>query len=169
MTPKNLFGIACKTCRRRGRKCDRTLPTCKNCRLRGAECEGYVLRWVNAAVERGGLADKTPGAPDHETNGPLTPGLRPLSKAKTTKARKVVSSAHSQGQTRSASSTQPHIPEHVRRSNRLVVQDITSRGFCVPQTQIWTIPITTMTAYDDLEDLVRYCIKTPDLRAMKCC
>lgn len=52
MSRENLFGIACKICRRHGRKCDRRLPMCVNCSLRGAECEGYVLRWVNAAVER---------------------------------------------------------------------------------------------------------------------
>ena len=161
MSRKNLFGIACKTCRRRGRKCDRRLPTCINCSLRGAECEGYVLRWVNAAVERESLVDQTPEAPDHEINVLLTPDLRLPSKVKTTKARKVANSAHSQCQTRSASNTEPQVHEHVTRSNRPVVQDTTSRGFCVRQQHIRIDPIITMTAHDDLEDLIRYCTKIP--------
>ena len=48
-------GIACKTCRRRGRKCDRALPKCMSCHGRGVECEGYPLRWVGLAA-RGRMA-----------------------------------------------------------------------------------------------------------------
>lgn len=55
MNRNGVFGTACKTCRRRGRKCDRTLPTCVSCYQRGVECEGYVLRWVGAAA-RGNMA-----------------------------------------------------------------------------------------------------------------
>lgn len=51
-------GIACKTCRRRGRKCDRTLPKCESCHGRGVECEGYPLRWVGLAA-RGRMALRT--------------------------------------------------------------------------------------------------------------
>lgn len=160
MSRKNLFGIACKTCRRRGRKCDRTLPTCMNCRLRGAECEGYVLRWVHAAVEREIIADQTPETPDHETNVLLTADSCSQSKAKTTEAR-AVSSTASRGQARSASNTEPQSPKRVRRPDRLVVQDTGSRGSYVQQQQVWTVPITGMTAYDDLGDLIRYCTKIP--------
>lgn len=53
-----LFPTACKTCRRRGRRCDRTLPTCLSCRCKGIVCEGYVTRWVGVAA-RGPLAGKT--------------------------------------------------------------------------------------------------------------
>jgi hypothetical protein len=58
MTSKPQFGIACKTCRRRGRKCDRTLPKCMSCHRRGVECEGYTLRWVGLAA-RGSMAGRT--------------------------------------------------------------------------------------------------------------
>lgn len=58
MTSKPQFGIACKTCRRRGRKCDRTLPMCMSCHRRGVECEGYALRWVGLAA-RGSMAGRT--------------------------------------------------------------------------------------------------------------
>ncbi|EEU37233.1 uncharacterized protein NECHADRAFT_37047 [Fusarium vanettenii 77-13-4] len=49
---------ACKGCRRRGRKCDRTLPACLSCRRRGVECEGYITRWPGVA-SRGKLAGKS--------------------------------------------------------------------------------------------------------------
>ena len=48
-------GAACKTCRRRGKKCTRELPTCKSCRDREVECEGYALKWAGLA-SRGFLA-----------------------------------------------------------------------------------------------------------------
>lgn len=40
-------GVACITCRRRGRKCDKTHPACNACISRGRLCEGYLLRWLN--------------------------------------------------------------------------------------------------------------------------
>ncbi|KAH8653891.1 fungal-specific transcription factor domain-containing protein [Xylariales sp. PMI_506] len=49
---------ACKNCRRRGRKCDRTLPSCLSCQRRGTTCEGYITRWPGVAA-RGRLAGKT--------------------------------------------------------------------------------------------------------------
>ncbi|KAH6974940.1 fungal-specific transcription factor domain-containing protein [Ilyonectria sp. MPI-CAGE-AT-0026] len=52
-----LHGTACKGCRRRGRKCDRTLPGCMSCQRRGVECEGYITRWPGVAA-RGKLAGK---------------------------------------------------------------------------------------------------------------
>ncbi|QGA16161.1 hypothetical protein EYB26_003828 [Talaromyces marneffei] len=55
MASQPQFGIACKTCRRRGRKCDQTLPKCMRC---GVECEGYPLRWVGLAA-RGRMAVRT--------------------------------------------------------------------------------------------------------------
>jgi hypothetical protein len=58
MTSQPQSGIACKTCRRRGRKCDRTLPKCMSCHSRGVECEGYPLRWVGLAA-RGRMAART--------------------------------------------------------------------------------------------------------------
>ena len=65
MEQTELFGTACKTCRRRGRKCDRSLPTCTSCRQRGVHCEGYILRWVGLAA-RGRLANQTHTANLHE-------------------------------------------------------------------------------------------------------
>lgn len=50
------WGTACRTCRRLGRKCDRTLPSCIRCKHRGVTCEGYVLRWVGNAA-RGPFAE----------------------------------------------------------------------------------------------------------------
>lgn len=44
-------GISCKTCRRRGRKCDRTLPRCMSCHGRDVECEGYPLRWIGLTAK----------------------------------------------------------------------------------------------------------------------
>lgn len=48
-------GAACKTCRRRGRKCSRELPTCRTCADKSIECEGYPLKWAGLA-SRGFLA-----------------------------------------------------------------------------------------------------------------
>lgn len=58
MSQKASFPTACKTCRRRGKKCDRTLPSCMSCTQRGVPCEGYVTRWVGVAA-RGKLAGET--------------------------------------------------------------------------------------------------------------
>jgi hypothetical protein len=58
MSQPALHGTACKVCRRRGRKCDRALPTCVNCEKRGVRCEGYVTRWVGVAA-RGKFAGKS--------------------------------------------------------------------------------------------------------------
>lgn len=54
---RQYHGAACKTCRRRGRKCTRELPTCHSCKNRGLECEGYELKWAGLA-SRGFLAGK---------------------------------------------------------------------------------------------------------------
>lgn len=56
--PPKYNGTACKTCRRRGRKCTRELPKCQSCLNKGIECEGYTLRWAGLA-SRGRLAGKT--------------------------------------------------------------------------------------------------------------
>ncbi|KAF4452308.1 transcription factor [Fusarium austroafricanum] len=58
MSNAALHGTACIVCRRRGRKCDRTLPTCSNCEKRGVACEGYVTKWPGVAA-RGKLAGKS--------------------------------------------------------------------------------------------------------------
>ncbi|KIW68114.1 hypothetical protein PV04_04081 [Phialophora macrospora] len=60
---------ACRTCRRRGRKCDKTLPTCQSCKDRSVVCEGYVTRWAGVAA-RGRLRGKSiPVLLDEDTGG----------------------------------------------------------------------------------------------------
>lgn len=55
----NVYPTACRTCRRRGRKCDKTLPACQSCKDdRSVVCEGYVTRWAGVAA-RGRLRGKT--------------------------------------------------------------------------------------------------------------
>lgn len=58
MSQAGHHATACKGCRRRGRKCDRTLPACLSCQRRGVECEGYITRWLGVAA-RGKLAGKS--------------------------------------------------------------------------------------------------------------
>ena len=141
MSRNNLFGIACKTCRRRGRKCDRSLPTCMSCSRRGVECEGYVLRWVDAAV-RGPLAGQTYGAPAHETDLNLALELRTPSQAKTTKADGVENSPH---------------PEHVTGSECSSVHDTKSRAISILRQQSRSITMIVGIVSDDLGGLVKYC------------
>jgi hypothetical protein len=57
-------GTACVTCRRRGRKCDKTLPSCRSCANRGVLCEGYVLRWSTSASPNCPKPEKT-NTPPH--------------------------------------------------------------------------------------------------------
>lgn len=52
-------GSACVTCRRRRRKCDKTLPSCYRCEARGVLCEGYVLRWTEAVSSNPSYATKS--------------------------------------------------------------------------------------------------------------
>ncbi|OBS28440.1 hypothetical protein FPOA_02378 [Fusarium poae] len=58
MEAVSYHGTACIGCRRRGRKCDRKLPTCLSCEKRGVQCEGYVTKWPGVAA-RGKLAGKS--------------------------------------------------------------------------------------------------------------
>lgn len=58
MASSSLHATACIGCRRRGRKCDRTLPTCLACEKRGVSCDGYVTKWPGVAA-RGKLAGKS--------------------------------------------------------------------------------------------------------------
>ncbi|KAH7310758.1 fungal-specific transcription factor domain-containing protein [Stachybotrys elegans] len=61
-------GTACRTCRRRGRKCDRTLPRCLSCEQRRVPCEGYITRWPGVAA-RGKLAGQSiPVYQGHSSN-----------------------------------------------------------------------------------------------------
>ncbi|CEJ59487.1 hypothetical protein PMG11_08111 [Penicillium brasilianum] len=58
MANERFFGRACKTCRRRGRGCDRRMPTCNTCEASGQTCEGYQLQWPGLA-SRGQLVGKS--------------------------------------------------------------------------------------------------------------
>ncbi|KAJ5496520.1 fungal-specific transcription factor domain-containing protein [Penicillium fimorum] len=58
MANERYFGRACKTCRRRGRGCDRRIPSCKTCETTGMTCEGYLLQWPGLA-SRGQLVGKS--------------------------------------------------------------------------------------------------------------
>lgn len=64
MVNEQYFGRACKTCRRRGRGCDRRMPACNTCETSGQTCEGYLLQWPGLA-SRGQFVGKSipvPGA-----------------------------------------------------------------------------------------------------------
>ncbi|QPC67981.1 hypothetical protein HYE67_010212 [Fusarium culmorum] len=58
MEAASYHATACINCRRRGRKCDRTLPKCLSCEKRGVACEGYVTKWPGVAA-RGKLAGRS--------------------------------------------------------------------------------------------------------------
>ncbi|CAG1997739.1 unnamed protein product [Fusarium graminearum] len=58
MEAASYHATACIGCRRRGRKCDRTLPKCLSCEKRGVACEGYVTKWPGVAA-RGKLAGRS--------------------------------------------------------------------------------------------------------------
>ncbi len=83
----SLHGTACKGCRRRGRKCDRTLPTCLSCKDRGVACEGYVTRWPGVAA-RGKLAGKSI---------PVRDGTIPTRRTKRTIPHSRATTVHGQG------------------------------------------------------------------------
>lgn len=157
MNRNGLFGVACKTCRRRGRKCDRRLPKCINCSLRGAECEGYTLRWVKVAVGRHHLEDQTMTTFEDETNVNVTPISPPLSSAKTFKATKMVNPVQRRTKKKLASRTEFQIPDLVTRPERHDSQTTSSRGLRVQQQQPPIESLYTLMAHDGLEDLVRYC------------
>ncbi|ETS87903.1 hypothetical protein PFICI_01731 [Pestalotiopsis fici W106-1] len=46
---RKYHGAACRTCRRRGRKCTRELPACQSCIDKGNECEGYAFKFAGLA------------------------------------------------------------------------------------------------------------------------
>lgn len=85
MSQPTLHGTACKGCRRRGRKCDRTLPKCMSCKKRGVECEGYVTRWPGVAA-RGKLAGKSIPVVGEKQMAASKP--KPLKKARSQRRRR---------------------------------------------------------------------------------
>jgi len=127
---------ACRTCRRRGRKCDKTLPSCQSCKDRYVECEGYVTRWPGVAA-RGKLRGKTiPILVDEECGD-----TRCLVKRKSS----VPSSTTTKTQT-SPPQKLPIKPQHQRHSQEV------SR---VPHSSAieWIFPGTS----DSLDPFIDYC------------
>lgn len=156
MSRSNLFGIACKTCRRRGRKCDRNLPTCRSCSIRGVECEGYVLRWVDAAAQ-GTLAGKTHTAPDHETNLHLSLDLSTPTKAKLTKSGWLMNSQHPYHQAQIALTAKPlRIHKDSVNSEGSSVHDTNYRAISILRQQNRSILKFVGTVSDDLGGFIKY-------------
>lgn len=71
-------GAACITCRRQGRRCDKTVPSCRTCVERGSLCEGYLLRW-SAPISSNPSSEKQSWTPLAHTRkakrDPLSGGL----------------------------------------------------------------------------------------------
>lgn len=58
MKSQSKRGTECKTCRRRGCKCDKSLAEYHSCADKGIACEGYLFRWSGVA-SWGKLAGKS--------------------------------------------------------------------------------------------------------------
>lgn len=161
MSRNNLFGTACRTCRRRGRKCDRSLPTCISCRTRGVECEGYILRWV--AVD--GNARKTSSSQtcmstDEERD--LQLALEPPipRKANITKAHRLAFAPHAYRQGKTASKAEPpETHENFTECSSSNPQRMESPAVYIRRQQNLSIPISRGIGTDDLGGLIEYCMK----------
>ncbi|KAF2120267.1 fungal-specific transcription factor domain-containing protein [Lophiotrema nucula] len=138
MIRSDKFGTACRTCRRRGRKCDRTLPACLSCSKRGVVCEGYVLRWVGAAA-RGPLA------------GQVSTAKR--SKSGVGESTLLAESRH----TKDVSNAElPPAHAHIIEATSATVQESGARAISVLRRQNWGIPNTVEADGDNLEGLIEY-------------
>ena len=162
MGRNNVFGIACKTCRRRGRKCDRSLPTCTNCSLRGVVCEGYVLRWVDANVG-GSSTGQTYTTPVPDNDLHLAQKRRAPSKPRTapTGARGVESPPHPHHEAQLVSNAEP--PEYhayVAGSEGSSTHDVDCEDISILRQQNWSILAVVGTGRDGLEGFVEYCTET---------
>lgn len=162
MSRNNVYGIACKTCRRRGRKCDRTLPTCKSCHLRNVSCEGYTLRWVNASGQ-GTLGGQISMDPNHEDAGWQLPHLAlekySPRKPNRTGSREMSDSSLSDCQRVTASIQAPLNPYQVAtRLKSPTAHDIQSRAISTLQRISSSIPMNIGLTRDDLGGFVNYCM-----------
>jgi hypothetical protein len=169
MSRHNLFGTACKNCRRRGRKCDRSLPTCTSCSLRGVVCEGYVLRWVDAGA-RAGLAGQTRTAPEHGTNLHLAQQRPTPSTAKTPRVGGVENGSRPRPPYQAKVASKADTPEfhpYIAERSYSNARDTDSEAISLLRQQDWSIPIIVGTACDNLGGLVEYCTK-PLRRVAKC-
>ncbi|ORY67382.1 uncharacterized protein BCR38DRAFT_364814 [Pseudomassariella vexata] len=61
----------CHNCRRRRRRCDRSVPGCHKCHSTGQECLGYgsLYRWTDSMVSRGRMNGQKTFAPTISKNG----------------------------------------------------------------------------------------------------
>lgn len=150
MSPPNLFGIACKTCRRRGRKCDRTLPKCVNCGLRGVECEGYVLRWVKAGIKGKESATPQTFALGYAHNASPSLGMR--------HAEKVTDEAVFFDSTDSSVLA---VQDRDRVTGPMgdVLEEVVIPDMFVSIGPAINNPITRLMPHDDLDGLINYCQK----------
>jgi hypothetical protein len=163
MSRNNLFGTACRTCRRRGRKCDRSLPTCISCRTRGVECEGYILRWV--AVDgnaRKTLSGQTGTAPGEESDLQLALEPRIPRKANTKKAHRLETALHAHRQAKAASRAEPratHEDITITECSPFNPQGVKSPAIYVGRRQSLSMPISRGIGNDNLGALIEYCME----------
>jgi hypothetical protein len=161
MSRNNLFGTACRTCRRRGRKCDRSLPTCISCRTRGVECEGYILRWV--AVDgnaRKSLSGQTCMAPGEEIDLQLALESRIPRKANTQKAHRLEIAPHAHRQAKAASrADRPETHENITECSSSNPQSVKFPAIYIRRQQNLSIPISSGIGSDNLGGLIEYCMK----------
>ena len=166
MSRDALFGIACKTCRRRGRRCDRTLPTCLSCKKRGVLCEGYVTRWVGVAA-RGKLAGQIPLAVDGgdgNVKGPVGPRKRSLSRG-----RPAGSPLCPQASTLSTPDVDADrdirafdtLKDNCDVSLRPIYREVSLNELSLRHRRGLGYSINATPSCDELEGLVGYCIASP--------
>jgi Fungal Zn(2)-Cys(6) binuclear cluster domain len=167
MSHSGLFGTACKTCRRLGRKCDRTRPACMRCDQRGVVCEGYVFRWVGI-----GAGEPLAVPVDSGTNTSFTYNANPRTKRRPSRSRmtkidnditsSTCSLAESATVARQPQSDHPRIFEDIqdegtisqaetklKEKDRQIVMTLTSSKLD-PQTKM-------SSPNDNLGPLIKYC------------
>lgn len=155
MSGRNLFGIACRTCRRRGRKCDRVLPTCMSCRLRGVECEGYAFRWITVNDAARGTAS---AAPIQEIG--MHPALEVRNPSRRHGAR------HPRRPARVSEEAElPELNQNVTEFSTLHPEKMESGVIPAKRQRDWGIPMTKGIAHDELGGFVEYCME-PERRTV---
>jgi len=167
MSREAVFGTACKTCRRRGRKCDRTLPTCMSCRNRGVLCEGYVTRWVGVAA-RGKLAGQTsPVSDDRDASCPRQPVS---TRSRLPSRRTNFCRGKPPNPTLCHKAITPSTPGvHTGRvfdeskddSIDSSPSDASPNEMLIRRRRSWNLPIHVTRSCDNLEGLIGYCTRTP--------
>ncbi|KAF2670968.1 hypothetical protein BT63DRAFT_453340 [Microthyrium microscopicum] len=161
MSQANVFGTACKTCRRRGKKCDRSLPTCTSCSKRGVTCEGYNFRWVGVAA-RGPLAgqakpvaddevDSTPARKQRRSQVVETPDIDP-----DINHGEQLQGNNSDQAMVTSSTTSPESHTHIFESPASSAEDNDSQATAIFRQQNWSVSNVLELTGDSLEGLVQY-------------